>query len=340
MMKENQRINTKKPYRIDIHHHLLPKFYLEARERVGIREIFGFYLPDWSIDAHLRVMDKNKIQVGMASIPIHGFYSVGPELAIEMAHQCNQYLATILEEYPKRFGAFASLPLPDVHAAIAEAVFALDKLKLDGVLMLSNVSGKYLGEAENQELFIELDKRNAIVFVHPGDPLNNSIPSSILFPIDTALETVRAVMSLLYGGIFERFPNVIFIFAHCGGITPFLADRIVRGKNWSKGEGGADPGRLSYEMDEAQKTRLLELLKRQYYDSMTANAGTGLRTLQDFAGSSHIVLGTDHAILPAKFHPIKMRELVNYKGFDRKSCFDVERDNALRLFPRLEEIVR
>ena len=339
-MKTNQKINTSEPYRIDVHHHILPKFYLEARERVGKRIIFGLRLPDWSMDRHLSVMDNNKIAVGMASIPLHGFYSESADLTRDLARRCNEYLASISSDYPTRFGSLASLPLPDVDAALKEVIYALDTLKLDGVFMMSNVMGHYAGEPENEELFAELNRRSAVVFVHPGDPPENGAPLSILFPIDTALETVRAVMSLLYSGVFERYPKVKFIFAHCGGITPYLAHRIARGKIWTRGEGGADPGVIDDSTHDDEMEILIALMQRQYYDSMTANAGTGLRTLQDFAGSSHILLGTDHAILPAKYHPIKLRELRSYKGFDDTARMDVERNNALRLFPRLEEFTK
>lgn len=338
-MKTDQIVNTSEPYRVDVHHHILPKFYLEARERVGKRIIFGLRLPDWTIEGHLRVMDKNKIAVGMASIPLHGFFSESASLTRDLARQCNEYLASLRSDYPTRFGPLASLPLPDMDAALNEAIYALDTLRLDGVFMMSNVVGHYAGAPENEELFAELNRRSAVVFVHPGDPLDNGVPASILFPMDTALETVRAMMSLLYGGVFERYPKVKFIFAHCGGITPYLAYRIARGKTWAQGEGGADPGVIDGSQDDDGTGKLIALMQRQYYDSMTANAGIGLRTLQDFAGSSHILLGTDHAILPAKYHPIKLRELRSYKGFDETSRLEVERNNALSLFPRLEEVI-
>jgi predicted TIM-barrel fold metal-dependent hydrolase len=337
-MKTNHPVNTKEPYRIDVHHHVLPKFYLEALERIGRRTTFGVRLPDWSLDAHLEVMDKNKIAVGIASIPM--LYFVRDTFGRDLARQCNEFLTSMRSEHPTRFGTFASLPIPDVEGALEEATYALDTLMLDGVFMVSNVSGHYVGDTENEALFAELNRRDTVVFVHPSDPPDKSIPDSIKYPIDTALETVRAVMSLLYGGVFERFPNVKFIFAHCGGITPYLAHRTVRGGTWVRGEGGADPGMLDEAPDNAGTAKALGLLQRQYYDSMTANAANGLRTLQTFVGPSHILFGTDHAILPAMYQPIKMRELMSYKGFDDAMRMAVERENALRLFPRLREVLQ
>jgi predicted TIM-barrel fold metal-dependent hydrolase len=338
-MMYNHKVNTKEPYRIDVHHHVLPRFYLATLERVSnITAMFGVELPEWSPEAHLDVMDKNKIAVGMASIPA-GVYYESETFARDLARRCNEFLAQLRSEYPTRFGAFAALPVPDVEGALKEATYALDTLKLDGVLMLSNVAGRYAGDPEYDELFAELNRRDTVVYVHPSDPPDKGIPASILWPIDTALETVRAVMSLLYSGVFERYPSIKFIFSHCGGITPYLAYRMVRGGTWVRGEGGADPGLLDETPNGDGAAKAISLLQRQHYDSMTANAANGLRTLQAFVDPSHILLGTDHAILPAKYQPLKMRELRRYKGFDEKTRLGVERENALRLFPRLREVV-
>jgi predicted TIM-barrel fold metal-dependent hydrolase len=338
-MNTNHKVDTRMPYRIDVHHHVMPPFYLEALERAGKRIKFGIYIPDWTLEAHLAVMDKNKIAAGVASISAAGINLGSSASAHDLARRCNEFLASLCREHPTRFGAFASLPVPDVDAALREAEYALDTLRLDGVLMLSNEAGRYVGDPDYGELFAELDRRGSVVCIHPGDPPDEGIPASILYPIDTAMETARAAMSLLYGGVLEHHPNVRFIFSHCGGITPFLAHRIARGGKWVRREGGADPGMLDRDQGGGDIEKAVGLLQRQYYDSMTANGANGFRTLQAFVDASHILLGTDHAILPAMFQPRKMRELKRYKGFDDEMRMGVERGNALRLFPRLKEVI-
>ncbi|MGD8465905.1 MAG: amidohydrolase family protein [Anaerolineae bacterium] len=337
-MSAYRSVNTKVPYRIDIHHHVLPRFFFETLERADITSTLGMLGSGWTLEAHLKVMDKNKIAAGLASIPT-GFYFENQTVARDLARRSNEYLAGLCRRHPTRFGALAALPLPDVDGALAEAAYALDTLHLDGVALVSNVAGHYVGDAQNEALFAELNRRRTVVFVHPGDPPDTGIPASILYPIDMALETVRAVMSLLYGGVFERYPHIRFIFAHCGGITPYLAQRIARGATWAPGEGGPDPGGLDPVPEEAREAQAIGLLQRQYYDSMTANAATGLRTLQAFVDPRHILFGSDYAALPARYQPLKMRELRRYPGFDERTRLDVERGNALRLFPRLEEVV-
>ncbi|NIM92933.1 MAG: amidohydrolase family protein, partial [Anaerolineales bacterium] len=211
-MNKKQTVNTKEPYRIDVHHHVLPKFYLEVLERVSSTVMFGLTLPNWTLEEHLAVMDNHKIAVGMASIPA-GIYFESEAFARDLSRRCNEFLASLRSEHPLRFGGFATLPLPDLDGSLEEATNALDTLELDGVILLSNVLGHYVGDPENDQLFAEMNRRGAVVFIHPSDPPDQGIPPAIQFPIDTALETVRAVMSLLYGGIFERFPNIKFIFA-------------------------------------------------------------------------------------------------------------------------------
>ena len=337
-MNAKHPVDTKVPYRIDVHHHVLPRFFVETLEKAGNLTAFGVVWRDWSLEAHLKVMDKNKIAVGMASIPA-GFTFENHATARFLARQSNDFLASLCSEHPSRFGAFAALPLPDVEGALSKLTYALDTLRLDGVVMVSNVDGHYVGDPENDELFAELNGRNAVVYIHPGDPPDKGIPASILFPIDMALETIRAAMSLLYGGVFDRYPNVKFVFSHCGGITPYLAHRMVRGATWVRGEGGADPGMLDEAPDGVRTAKAIGLLQRQYYDSMSANAANGLRTLQAFVDTTHILFGTDHAALPAMYQPLKMRELMRYKGFDHAQRMGVERENALRLFPRLLEVL-
>ena len=337
-MSARRSVNTKVPYRIDIHHHVLPRFFFETLEQAGITSTLGMLGSGWSLDTHLRVMDRNKIALGLASIPA-GIHFAREAAARELARRCNEFLASLCSRHPARFGALAVLPLPGVDGALAEAAYALDTLQLDGVVMLSNVAGQYVGDPQNDALFAELDRRGSVVFIHPGDPPHSGIPASIRLPIDMALETVRAAMSLLYGGVLARYPQVKFVFAHCGGITPYLAQRMARGQTWAPGEGGPDPGRLEAVPDEAGEVQAIRLLQGQYYDSMTANAANGLRTLQAFVEPSHILFGSDYAALPARYQPLKMRELMRYQGFDDATRLGVERGNALRLFPRLRVAV-
>ena len=88
-------------------------------------------------------------------------------MAVRIARECNEDAAKIIADHPHRFGAFALLPLPDVEASIRETAYALDTLKLEGICLLSHTGTRHLGHHDDDELYAELDRRKAVVFVHP-----------------------------------------------------------------------------------------------------------------------------------------------------------------------------
>jgi predicted TIM-barrel fold metal-dependent hydrolase len=119
------------------------------------------------------------------------------------------------DAYPDRFGVFASLPLPDVDASLAEIEYAFDALRVDGVVLLTNIAGTYLGDPSFDPVFAELNRRQAIVFLHPTSPpcweafsLGLSRPL-MEFPFDTT----RAVTNLFRSGTFDRCPDLRVIVA-------------------------------------------------------------------------------------------------------------------------------
>src|SRR6201999_4385811 len=128
----------------------------------------------------------------------------------------------LIQEHPKRFGGFAALPLPDVDGALRALEYALDVLKLDGVVLFTNARGIYLGDPRFRPLFDELERRGTTVFVHPNaspDPSAHSLglPDSL---IDFTADTTREVAQLHYRNIFARTPHVNYIFSHAGGTIP------------------------------------------------------------------------------------------------------------------------
>ena len=150
---------------IDVHHHILPSFYVAALEGIGITTSFGLPFPKWSPEEAIEVMDKNSIATAITSISTPGVYFKESSFSRDLARRCNEYSAQLMREYPDRFGAFASLPLPDVEGALNELEYAIDELNLDGVVLMSNVEGHYLGDPAYEELFAELNRRKLVVFI-------------------------------------------------------------------------------------------------------------------------------------------------------------------------------
>ncbi len=135
----------------------------------------------------------------------------------------------MLLEHPARFGSFALLPLPDVDGALEELTYALDILHLDGVGLFSSVNDRYLGDPLFDPLFDELNRRNAVVFIHPTHceaPEHMGLRAPP-FAVEYVFDTTRAIVNLIYTGTLKRCPDIRFIVAHGGGTVPFLAERIA-----------------------------------------------------------------------------------------------------------------
>jgi len=320
-------------HRVDIHNHIVPRFYVDELASHGIVTSFGLPFPEWTVERHLEVMDRNRIAVAMTSITTPGVSITGADQARRLARRCNEFSARIVGAHPARLGGFASLPLPDVNGALEEATYAYDTLAMDGIVLMSNVRGIYPGDHRNRELFEELDRRGAVIYIHPNDPPGERIPEGVRFYLDTALETTRAVMSLLYGGVLETFPNLRFILSHTGGMTPVLAHRIAVGRHQQETDDCRDRGCPSGPVP-AVVQRDMKLLSGLYVDSITPSEGVAYRAAEDMVGTDHILLGTDYALMPTHLVPRVIAKIA--RNFSAGAVRKIESANARALFPRLE----
>ncbi len=145
--------------------------------------------------------------------------------SIQVFEQSNEICAGLRADHPHRFGAFATSPVPDIDAALEGLQHALDGLKLDGVILLSNYDGYYLGDPRFDRLFAELNRRKAVVFIHPATPpgfeqSHFGFPESMM---DVCFDTTRTAFSLIINGVTRKYPDVRFILAHAGGTVPYIA---------------------------------------------------------------------------------------------------------------------
>ena len=179
-------------------------------------------LPVWNEAEALAFMDRNHI--GRAIVSTSNFPIPATELnAIHhIARVSNDFYGDLIARHPARFGAFASLPLPDVEASLKETSYALDALHLDGVMLLSNYEGLYLGDPFFEPILDELNHRKVVSFIHPGSPLVDSrmkleLPNWL---VEYVINTTRAVTNLVVSGSFSRHGDIRFILAHGGGPFP------------------------------------------------------------------------------------------------------------------------
>jgi predicted TIM-barrel fold metal-dependent hydrolase len=309
---------------IDVHHHILPDFYIDA---VGVDRItsqaprYSGVALEWSAQASLDVMDANGIASALLSISAPGVWFGDDAIAVQLARRCNDYMASLVQRHHDRFGMFATLPLPDVDASLDEIRYASDILNADGFCLLSSYGNRHLGDPAFAPVFDELNRRRATVFVHPGvtDACRDLMPDFPASIIEFPFDTTRTVLSLLFGGTMTRCPNVRFIFSHAGGAVPFLAHRMAR---------------LEALPEFAAKTPdgALTLLRRHYYDcALSANAPP-LDALTSFVPASQLLYGSDFPFAPG----MTKKTIDSLAEFDPRGDIltGIERTNALSLFPR------
>lgn len=276
--------------RIDAHAHLIPAAYRDEITRRSLIPPFG--LPDASPQRLDSFMERYAISAVVVSLPPPGVYFGDDGLARELARLVNEATAEQVRSAPSRMAGLAVLPLPDVEAALDELGYALDVLGLDGVALLSNVGGTYLGDPDWDPLFAALDQRAAYVFIHPASPREIPLRHPVWlyeFPFDTT----RAVVALIYSGTLDRYPNLRVQLAHLGGTAPFLAHRIASLADREPAQAELAPAGA------------LRHLSRFYYDTGLSNNAVAIETVLRIAPMSQIVFGSDwpYAALPGDGDP-------------------------------------
>jgi len=314
------------PHRIDVHHHILPSEYVNALAGVGVTNVGRVSFPQWSPDATLAMMDRQGIATAITSFSAPGVYFGDRAFARDLARRCNDISARLMSDHPRRFGVFAVVPLPDVDAALREIEYALDTLHCDGIVLLASIGDQYLGDQEFDAVYAELHRRKTVVFIHPNVPPGYTVPKLTLPAplVDFIFDTTRAVTNLIYSGTLERYPDISFILSHAGGAVPYLAWRISLFSNMQPGLGEKAPqGAIAY-------------LKRLYYDTALSAVPYALRSLQELVDPSHILFGSDYPFAPEPITIASIKGISTYDGFDAQARAAIERNNALRLFPRLQ----
>ena len=212
-----------KPTKIDVHHHFAPDFH---RDAVSARR-GGLRWPKWSPQMSLDDMDKNGIATAMLSVVQPGTWFGNVEETRKLTRQLNDYAASLLRDHPGRFGLFACIAPPDVEGSLKEIEYAFDTLHADGIGLLTSYGTLYLGDPSFAPVYAELNRRKAIVYVHPIAPncCKNLVPGIPVGSIEYATDTTRTIAHLVFSGTTTRFPDIRWIFSHSGGTLPFLTGR-------------------------------------------------------------------------------------------------------------------
>lgn len=264
-------------------------------------------MQEWSVEAHLSLMDRAHISKSVLSITSPGtFLAPGDTLLCrQITRETNAELAAISAQSPDRFSFFASLPLPDVEGSIAEIDHALDHLGAKGFAILTNTNGVYLGEPLLDRVFEKLNERKAVVMIHPTTcqlcpstdlPAAQQVRSEEAVPLpqyprpmlEFFFDTARAVTHLILSKTVERNPDLTFIVPHCGSVLPPVMERVTSYSTRIYGSSSISSDHVRHLF----KTRF-------YFDLAGFPFPDQIHGLLRFTDASHLLYGTDFPFLPA-----------------------------------------
>lgn len=308
---------------VDVHAHFLPAAFRDAmRSQNRAMDDGSESGPEWSLDAAIEMMDRNGIAIAVISLPVMLHWG-DDEAARHLTRAINESAALAKRQFPSRFGGFASLPLPDVEGALKEIEYSLDELTLDGVCLISNYDGIYLGDPRFEPVFAELGHRGAAVLIHPTAPPAMAAISMghSAVVIEYPFDTTRAVMNLVLSGTLDRYPGVRLIASHAGGTLPFLATRIANA-----------PGRRVSDEVEAP---FREYLRRMYFDTALSVDALQIASLLQIVDVEHVLFGSDWPFAPEGAVAHGCNELASNAALTPEDLERIGRLNALSLLPGL-----
>lgn len=299
--------------RLDVHHHILPLDYVK---------VFGGETA-WSAQQAIEVMDANGIACAVTSISTSVEVAHNQGATAKLARACNDSAAGQVRDYPGRFGMFAALPMYSMDAAIQEVDYAFDTLASDGVVLMTNYNDRHLGDAFFDPLLAHLNRRKAVVFVHPTTcsckPGHPAMPDSMLeFPFDTT----RTILSLFFEQAFAKYKDIRFIFCHGGGTIPFLTYRVDLRMR----------GNAVIEQNEPLDIRAA--LRGLYFELATAVSPPMVQALLDIVPFEKLLLGTDYPfVVPWRVEAL----MADYEKLALKDddLEKIEYRNGCSLFPHL-----
>lgn len=244
---------------------------------------FGVQPPMTDVSRRLADMDRAGVDVAVISLSTPNVFFTGPDRQPFIARMMNDAYAETRAKHPTRFRCFASIPMDNPDEALKELHRSIDELKLNGVVLLSNIGGRALTAPQYRPFFQEANRMKLCIFLHPmlpaaSEPFQEYVLGPIIgFPADTTL----AVARMCFDGMFKDFPDIRWIIGHAGGAVPFLMERMDSG--WR------DFAETKVKIDQPPST----YLKKLYYDTVTFNPHN-LHMLRDMVGTDHMLMGSDY----------------------------------------------
>ena len=249
----------------------------------GRRATAGDWTPEWSLEA----MDRCGVDVAVLSLPA-AFNDDAGEVDPGAVRRINEHVAAVVASHPDRFRMLAALPMPDVDASLREVEHGLDALAAAGIGLHTSYAGRWLGDPAFGQLFEELERRAALVFIHPtvAPRFRNAMPGVGDAFLEYPFDTTRTVVSLLLSGRLQHLRSARLVLSHFGGALPALAERVARIRSRAPG-GWAELAPAGVEAE----------LGRLYYDTASNASPAALAAVLAVADPGQLVLGTDAPFL-------------------------------------------
>ena len=298
--------------RIDVHYHIFPPETLAVSRNPS--------QAGWTPQRAIDELDRNGTATGIASS--------GSTLPVDKARAFNEFGARIGHDYPGRFGLFAALPLPDVDASLKEIEHAFDVLKADGCGLVTSYGDLWLGDPKLRPVFEELNRRKAVVYVHPADApcctnMSYWTPPVVGSWIEWPMHTARTILSLLLNKVTQQLPDIRFIFAHDGGTMPMLVGRIAGFTQNSRADFREKFRDLFPNGVETEYRKL-------YFDTAQGYYPVNFEAMRKLVPDSHIMFGSDYPYFSIAGAVTGLQKLELPPDLLRA----IERENAEALFPR------
>ena len=309
--------------KIDIHAHYLPEAYRDALVAAGQDKPDGIPgLPDWSEALALDAMNRLDVRLAILSISSPGVHFGDAAAAVALARAVNETGAQITRARPDRFGFFAALPLPEVDAAVTEIRYALDHLGAEGICLLTNHRGMYLGDERLEPIFAEVAARNSVVFIHPTSPPRPTGGPGLAAPVlEFIFETTRSITDLVLSGVLSRYPDLRIIVPHAGAALPVLATRVdmLAPVLANTGNGTDVPS-------------LRAAMKVLHFDLAGAPVPEQLAALLAVADPSRLHYGSDFPFTPWQACQYLTQQLQTSRQLDDAALHAIFEHNAAHLF--------
>jgi aminocarboxymuconate-semialdehyde decarboxylase len=315
--------------KLDLHTHYYPPAYFDLIRRTegefsfgtdptgrtiiryrGSR-FFGVTPPMTDPARRLADMDRVGIDVEVLSVSTPNvFFAEGPA-QVDVARLVNDAYAELIAAHPERFKGFASIPMDAGDAALEELHRALGPLRLNGVVLLSNIRGRALTDPSYRPFFEEANRLGACIFLHPmlpasAEPFGEYVLGPLVgFPFDTSL----AVARMCFHGVFRDFPDIRWVIGHLGGAIPYLMERLDNGFR--------DFAECRAVIDELPSV----YLKRLHYDTVSFS-GPALRMVRELVGVDHMVMGSDYPhLLGSIDRAVSSIEALDIGDADKQAIF-------------------